>query len=203
MNPDRVQTFTASAGQAMRSAGHTTTEPLAAALAGSFGIFGALFSVNIIILGGILVFFMVLDLLAGALTAIRDPLEEFDRAKLYGGVIGKILLLLVPFVAAGMDVVIAIGAGDSALSELAATGLLSTTAIVLLIVAEAVSILQNVSRSYGGRVKAIAWLLRMIDSARWAQEHDEPVPARRKYDPLALEAEERMTEQAQDLEVKP
>ena len=200
MSPQRVQAFTSAAAQSTRSASHTATEPVAAALAGGFGVFGALFSVDVVILGGILIFFMILDLISGALTAIKNPLQDFEKPKLYGGVVGKLLLLIVPFVAAGLDIVLALAVHDTALSALAETGLLSTSAIVLLIVAEAVSILGNVNRSAGGRVAAIAWLFRAIDAVRWAQKHpDDDQPARRSYDAKARHAEQRMTEQARDV----
>lgn len=170
--------------------GNTATEPVAAALAGGLGVFGALFTVDIVILGGILIAFMVLDLISGALSAIKNPDVDFEKPKLYGGIVGKLLLLIIPFVAAGLDVVLALAVHETALAPLAETGLLSTSAVVLLIVAEAVSILGNVNRSAGGKVAAIAWLLRAIDAVRWARTHeDEDLPARRPYDEPAAEAE--------------
>lgn len=127
---------------------------------------------------------MTLDLVTGIARAYLDPAEVYSAARLWGGLVGKLLRLSLVLVAALLDwtmiLVFPVSAGTIA-------QLMPTTkgAFVWLIVAEASSVIQNVRHSQGDAVIP-AVVIRAIDRLRMGGK--EP-PMRRHYDRVVAEAE--------------
>ncbi len=127
---------------------------------------------------------MTLDLVTGIARAYLDPNEVYSGARLWGGLVGKLLRLTLVLVAALLDWTMILVFPVSAATI---THLMPTTkgAFVWLIVAEASSVIQNVRHSQGDAVIP-AVVIRAIDRLRMGGQ--EP-PTRRHYDRVVVEAE--------------
>lgn len=133
--------------------------------------------------------FMVLDLLTGIGKAFRLK-QKLDKPKLYGGIVGKFLLIALVFVAVGIDVGVAYlfpGGGPAGITN---AGLLTTTVLALLMIGEGASVVKNVrDAKVGGGLFASAAMIRHLDRLKTGLEDP---PTNRHYDPPALEAERRL-----------
>jgi phage-related holin len=135
---------------------------------------------------------MTLDLVTGIARAYLDPNEVYSAARLWGGLVGKLLRLSLVLVAALLDWTMILVFPVSATTI---THLMPTTkgAFVWLIVAEASSVIQNVRHSQGDAVIP-AVVIRAIDRLRMGGQ--EP-PVRRHYDPVVVEAEKLVAVEAE------
>lgn len=127
---------------------------------------------------------MTLDLVTGIARAYLDPNEVYSAAKLWGGLVGKLLRLSLVLVAALLDwtMVLVFPVSADTITQLMPT---TKGAFVWLIVAEASSVIQNVRHSQGDAVIP-AVVIRAIDRLRMGGQ--EP-PRRRHYDRVVADAE--------------
>jgi hypothetical protein len=129
------------------------------------------------------VFAMVLDLIAGALGAVIDPLREFSIAQLYGGLLGKIFRFLLLPTAALADWLIILSPvpGGEAVQ---ATFPVTMLALIGLAAGELTSVL-NKFQGKGIAPALISAIMRHLDRVREGGE----VPMRRHYDAPAVAVE--------------
>lgn len=180
--------------QMVHSFGHPLVQAVQDTTVGVAAVAAAVVTAGLrmhIVLAVIVSVFMVLDLLTGLGKSFRLR-QRFDKPKLYGGIVGKLLLVALVFVGVGIDVGVAYmfpGGGPGGLTK---AGLATTMVLALLMVGEGTSIVQNVIDAKVGGVTAAAALMRRLDRLRVAV--DEP-PMNRHYDAIAVEAERRRAEQ--------
>lgn len=93
----RSPTLVGYAAGSLKSLAAIPVDSVGAGMAGVLAVLGAAFGAANVALLWVVGLAMLLDLIAGALKAVIDPLRKFDGAKLYGGFLGKLFrLLLVP-----------------------------------------------------------------------------------------------------------
>lgn len=202
--PERLNCFAMAVFRPMRTTVATVAEPAAVAGAGILGFLSMLVGPAHLTLVILLFFFNALDLAVGGLKVIRSPIEKYDSMVMIGGVLGKILLWAVVFVAAGVEVaVVAIfelmndGQVPLIIDPIVGSGLLTAVAMLLLIIGEGLSVLNNAAKSLGDHVKAIVFVRYFLDRIKWEEKHpQEPLPMRRPYDPLAVSVEEELRQRA-------
>lgn len=164
---------------------HDTTVSTTAAV---LGVFVASLRLHLV-LGVIVVGFMGLDLMTGVAKSQRLGVK-FDRRVLYGGVLGKVLLLALVFVGFGLDAGLAALFPSGGPGGITQAYLTTTAVLVLLMVGEGLSVVNNVREAKVGGLAAIALLFRRFDTLKHQVDEGAPPPARRHYDALALEEEE-------------
>lgn len=183
---------------AVETNGHATERVIAAG-GGLLAMIWAMDTAEVLFLLAIAaVVAVAVDLVAGAAAAIRDPDREYDRAKLYAGLWGKLLRFCLVIAALLLDVVIVgaarlfmiIGApGASVAWEMwSQTVPLFAGALAWLVVAEAFSIFQAGSETLGASAVfpparlAIDWIRSFVmrgrppEYKRWS---DDPEAERR------------------------
>lgn len=122
---------------------------------------------------------MLLDLVAGAIGAIRDPLQAFSTKKLYGGFVGKLFrVLLIP--AASLVDWLVIASPLPLPNGYAHAFPVTAFTLVALAAAELTSVL-NKLRDGGADPGLIAVIMRHLDRIRTGTEP----PMRRAYDEAA------------------
>lgn len=127
----------------------------------------------------IVLFSMLIDLIAGSLSAVIDPLRSFDPRKLFGGLFGKFFRLLLIPTASLIDALYAMSPFplSAVVEENFPVTILSMYALAT---AEIASTL-NHFKSGGVDPGAIAVIMRHLDRIKIGQEP----PDRRDYDQLA------------------
>lgn len=209
--PERAHQFMVATLRPIRTTALTVVEPAAIAFAGVGGLFTQMLGPSHFALAIILLFFNLLDLTVGALKAIRSPSERFDKITLLGGILGKLILWSMVFVAVALEfatkALIEMFSGGEAvpilLDPLMGKGVIAAVALFLLITGEALSVLNNATLSVGDNMRVAAFLRFFLDKIKWEQGHgDQPFPARREMDTDALRVEEELKKRVQP-EVKP
>lgn len=190
MTPYRNHTLAGYAAGNLRSLVQAPVDTTGAATAGVAAIIGWAFGSANVGLLWIVGAAMLLDLVAGAVNAVRDPRDKFNVAKLYGGFIGKLFRVLLIPAASLIDWLFI--ASPLPLPEGYATAFpVTALALVGLAAAELTSVL-NKLRDGGVTPGLIAAIMRALDRVRTGQEP----PVRRHYDGPAI-AEETEREKAE------
>lgn len=160
----------------------------------AFGwLFGAANTVLFWVVGGA----MLLDLVAGAMKAVVDPLDHFSIAKLYGGILGKLFRMLLIPTASAVDWLF-IASAMPLPSGYEDAFPVTAGAMVALALAEIISILDKL-RQGGVAPQAIAVVMRQLDRMKIGAEP----PMRRDYDQVAVEAERELEAEGRPVTKRP
>jgi hypothetical protein len=183
MTPNRSPSLASYAAGNLLHLKQLPVEPVGVATAGVAAVVGWAFGSANVGLLWVVGAAMLLDLVAGAVGAIIDPLQAFSTKKLYGGFIGKLFrVLLIPAVSLIDWLVIA---SPLPLPEGYAQAFpITALALVGLAAAELTSVLNHL-RHGGVDPGLIAVVMRHLDRIRTGAEP----PARRDYDAAALAEE--------------
>lgn len=109
---------------------------------------------------------ITLDMVMGIGRAIRDPEDQIDRSKLWGGVLGKLMRLGYIPLASVIDWTIVGLSPDGAREALTQTMIVTKGALVWLIIAECVSIGENIAAGDGSTAGLWAYLRAFLERLR-------------------------------------